>query len=167
MQARDQRRGRQETGLARSSLMPPDAGRYCRITLVPAPESTRTARDFTVATLRGWHLDALIQDTVMVVSELVANAIRHGTSDDGDDADDPGVELSWCYEASRLICTVTDRNVKPPVMKPADLCAESGRGLQVVHALAVAWGWAALSARGKTVWAAFQIPGPLRLCASR
>jgi anti-sigma regulatory factor (Ser/Thr protein kinase) len=159
MQARDQRRCVQAPGLGRSSQEPPVPDRYCQITLVPAPESASTARDFTIATLRGWHLEALIQDTVMVVSELVTNAIRHGTSCGGDSADDARVELSWLYEASRLICTVTDRSVKPPVMKPADLGAESGRGLQVVQALALAWGWAVLSTPGKAVWAAFQLPG--------
>jgi hypothetical protein len=61
---------------------------------------------------------------------------------------------------------VTDRSPKPPVLVPADLNAESGRGLQIVHALAPAWGWTMLSAQEKAVWAALQLPLPAtRRCA--
>lgn len=157
MQARDQRRSHQEPRLSR--VVPPPGSGHCRITLDPAPESTRAARDFTIAVLRGWYLDALIDDTVLVVSELVTNAIRHGTPGAGDDAARAPVELSWKCQASRLICTVTDLSLMPPVLGPADPDAESGRGLQVVQALAVAWGWMTAENGGKSVWAAFQIPG--------
>jgi anti-sigma regulatory factor (Ser/Thr protein kinase) len=160
MQARDQRCGHQEPWPAGAGLL--TDGGHRRIALDPAPESTRTARDFTIETLHGWRLDALIQDTVMVVSELVANAIRHGTvrAQDAVVTAEAQVELSWCYQASRLICTVTDRSCKPPLLATADFDAESGRGLQVVHALAVSWGWTTLDSRGKAVWAAFQLPAP-------
>jgi hypothetical protein len=154
MQAQDQRRGHQEP--APSVDVPPVAGRQCRITLAPVPQSTRTARDFTIATLHGWSLDDLIQDSVMVVSELVTNAIRHGTACSEGDAGDARVELSWWYQAGRLTCTITDGSVKQPVLEPADRDAESGRGLQVVQALAIDWGWTALRTGGKSVWAAFE-----------
>ena len=128
MQARDQRCGHQEPWPAGAGLL--TDGGHRRIALDPAPESTRTARDFTIETLHGWRLDALIQDTVMVVSELVANAIRHGTvrAQDAVVTAEAQVELSWCYQASRLICTVTDRSCKPPLLATADFDAESGRG---------------------------------------
>lgn len=174
MQAPEQRRSHQELRDPRAvppdavppEAVPPAAGRNCRISLVPTAESARTARDFTIATLRGWYLDTLIPDTVLVVSELVTNAIRHGTACPAGNADDARVELSWCCLAGRLICMVTDRSVRPPVLEPADPGAESGRGLQVVHALTIAWGWTALSTQGKTVWAAFPLPGTLG-CAHR
>lgn len=158
MQARDRRSMHEEP--APPSAVPPAAGRHCRITLAPGPESTRTARDFTTATLRWWHLEALIQDAVIVASELVTNAIRHGTPLSTDSAEDARVELSWWCRASRLICVVTDRNSKPPVPVPADLDTESGRGLHVVHALTVAWGWTVISTQEKAVWAAFLLPAP-------
>jgi two-component sensor histidine kinase len=103
----------------------------------------------------------------MVVSELVTNAIRHGRAcADAEDcaggagsADQARVELSlWC-QGSRLICTITDQSCEPPVLVAADFDAETGRGLQVVQALAISWGWRPLSSRGKAVWAAFQIDG--------
>jgi anti-sigma regulatory factor (Ser/Thr protein kinase) len=160
MQTRDERCSHQKLDL--SAGAPPAADRHRRMLLVPAPESTCTARDFTIATLRAWYLDALIQDTVLVVSELVTNAIRHGTAGHGDSAGDAPVELSLCCQSSSLICAVTDRSVSPPVLSLADPDAESGRGLQVVHALAVDWGWTALRTHGKAVWAAFELPADVR-----
>lgn len=137
----------------------PAGGGGCGISLAPVPESTKTAREFTTATLRGWHLDALIQDAVMVASELVTNAIRHGTPFGVDDEKQPRVELTWWCQASGLICVVTDWSAKPPVLAPADLHAESGRGLQIVQALADTWGWTTLSTGEKAVWAALRLPG--------
>src|SRR5262245_12271106 len=46
--------------------------------LIAGPESVRAAREFTAATLRGWKLEALVEEAVIVASELVTNAIRHG-----------------------------------------------------------------------------------------
>jgi hypothetical protein len=52
---------------------------------------------------------------------------------------------------------VTDRSPLPPVLGAADADAESGRGLQVVAAIAAAWGWTMLGACSKAVWAALGI----------
>jgi anti-sigma regulatory factor (Ser/Thr protein kinase) len=140
------------------------AGRRCRIALAPVPESARAAREFTVAALRKWQLDALIEDAVVIASELATNAIRHGTpAATGGTAGEPGggrVELSWCLQASRLICVVTDQTGTPPALAAADPEAESGHGLQIVGALAVAWGWTILGTGEKAVWAALELPGP-------
>jgi anti-sigma regulatory factor (Ser/Thr protein kinase) len=127
------------------------------------PESARAAREFTVATLRKWHLDALIEDAVVIASELATNAIRHGTPAAlGDATGDSGsgrVELSWCLQASRLICVVTDQTGTPPAIAAGGPEAESGHGLQIVGALAVAWGWTILGTGEKAVWAALELPG--------
>src|SRR5258708_992217 len=45
--------------------------------LIPGPESVKAARNFTASTQRGWKLDALVEEDVIVASELVTNAIRH------------------------------------------------------------------------------------------
>jgi anti-sigma regulatory factor (Ser/Thr protein kinase) len=132
--------------------------RQRRITLPPVPESAKAARGFTAATLRSWHLDPLISDAVLIASELVTNAINHG-SQRGQRAE-PGaaVELTWSYQVSRLICVITDRAAEPPVAAPADPDAESGHGLQIVGALAAAWGWTMLGNGDKAVWAALHLP---------
>jgi len=143
---------------------PPAAGRRRRIGLAPVPESARAAREFTDAALRSWHLDALIEDAVVIASELATNAISHGTpAATGDATGEAGsgrVELSWCLQVSRLICVVTDQTGTPPALVAGGPEAESGHGLQIVGALAVAWGWTILGTGEKAVWAALELPGP-------
>jgi hypothetical protein len=128
------------------------------------PESARAAREFTVATLHEWRLESLTEDAVVIASELATNAILHGTpAATGDVTNDPGrarVELSWCVQANRLICAVTDQAGTPPAMAVQDPEAESGHGLRIVGALAVAWGWTILGTGEKSVWAALDLPGP-------
>ena len=140
----------------------PDGGR-CRLGLAPVPESARAAREFTAATLHEWQLESLTEDAAVIASELATNAILHGTPDaTGDAADDhksARVELSWCLQASRLICVVTDQAGTPPAVAAQDPEAESGHGLQIVGALAVAWGWTILGTGEKAVWAALDLPG--------
>jgi anti-sigma regulatory factor (Ser/Thr protein kinase) len=143
---------------------PPVAGQRRRIGLAPVPESARAARTFTVATLRKWHLDALIEDAVVIASELATNAIQHGTpaatGDAAGEVESGRVELSWCLQASRLICVVTDQTGTPPALAAGGPEAESGHGLLIVGALAVAWGWTILGTGKKAVWAALELPGP-------
>jgi hypothetical protein len=142
---------------------PPGAGRRRRLWLAPAPESARTAREFTVAILHEWHLEPLTEDAVVIASELTTNAIQHGTpaatGNDANDAEHARVELIWCLQASRLICAVTDQTGTPPTVAAQDPEAESGHGLQIVGALAVAWGWTILGTGEKAVWAALDLPG--------
>ena len=133
-------------------------GQHCQVILCPALESAKLARDFTRNTLRQWQLDSLAHEAVIIASELVTNAIRHGVSVATGNCGQSGVELSWQRHASRLICVVTDQSTKPPVLAAAGPDAESGRGLQVVQALAAGWGWMMLGAQEKAVWAALLLP---------
>jgi anti-sigma regulatory factor (Ser/Thr protein kinase) len=130
-----------------------------RVFLAIGPESAKAARDFTKSVLREWGLDELIAEAALIASELVTNAIRHGACGpaEGDDETQAKVELAWQRQASRVICVVTDRSPLPPVFGAADSDAESGRGLQVVAAIAAAWGWTMLGACSKAVWAALGI----------
>jgi anti-sigma regulatory factor (Ser/Thr protein kinase) len=138
-------------------MMSATTDRQVRITLPPVPESAGMARDFTAAALRKWHLDSLISDAVLIASELVTNAISHGTKSAAPQP--PGsVELTWSYQVSRLICVIIDQAGEPPVIAPADEEAESGHGLRIVAALAAAWGWTMLGTGEKAVWAALQLP---------
>jgi Histidine kinase-like ATPase domain len=158
----------------------PDSG-HRRTALAAGPESIAAARDFTTATLHGWRLDVLIRDAVMVASELVTNAVRYGSRYAGnrqtaggraivgppgdssravtpEEMARPQVGLAWCRQTRRLVCVVTDRSTNPPRLVPAGPDAESGRGLQIVHAISTAWGWTLLNAEEKAVWATFQLP---------
>ena len=142
-----------------------DSGELSELALKPGTESVKAARDFTAATLHGWHLDGLIEDAVIIASELVTNAIKHGTglagvSPSGPDGPEepPEVELAWQRFASRVTCVVTDGSSRAPTLTGADMSAENGRGLQVVHALAAAWGWMMIGSREKAVWATLLLP---------
>jgi anti-sigma regulatory factor (Ser/Thr protein kinase) len=130
----------------------------CELVLNPGPESVQAARQFTAATLRDWQLADLAEEAVIVASELVTNAIRHGTRCSVSPAIAPTVQLAWHRQADRIVCVVTDSSDSPPVLEEADATSESGRGLQVVHALTAGWGWAMLGACQKAVWAMFLLP---------
>lgn len=134
------------------------AGRHRRVVLSPVLESARLARDFTRTTLLDWQLDALACEAVTIASELVTNAIKHGISLATAGSDRSGVGLAWQRHASRLVCVVTDPSACPPVLAISGSDAESGRGLHVVQALAIAWGWMMLNAQEKAVWAALLLP---------
>jgi anti-sigma regulatory factor (Ser/Thr protein kinase) len=123
---------------------PRDAGLACR-----------GAREFTGQILRGWGLPVLAEDAAVIVSELVTNALLHGCARGAADQ----VELLLWRRAGQMVCAVTDLGPQPPVMASPAPLAEAGRGLQVVQALSVTWGWTRLGGRRKVVWAALRLPG--------
>jgi Histidine kinase-like ATPase domain len=122
------------------------------------PESPRAAREFARETLLSWDMSAAFQDTAVVVSELVTNALCHGARVVADGVAPGQVEFSLWHRASHLVCAVTDPSAEPPVLRQPDPGSEAGRGLQVVQALATTWGWAMLGLHRKMVWAALRVP---------
>jgi anti-sigma regulatory factor (Ser/Thr protein kinase) len=117
--------------------------------------SPRTARDFTLATLRTWGLTALCEDAAVIVSELVTNAVRHGRPLGG--PGEPLVRLTLARHGGLLVCIVADAHAGEPSMRESDDACENGRGLHVVEALSRVWGWTPLPGMGKAVWAALTI----------
>ena len=101
------------------------------------------ARRFVADTLSSWRLDKLIDDCLMVVSELVTNAVIHAESDFT-------VSLSSHGDAVRL--SVHDHSPVVPVMRSPVPAAVSGRGLRMVTALTRRWGTDFVD-DGKIVWA--------------
>ncbi len=118
--------------------------------------SPRIAREFTSATLCSWGLAELTDDAVVIVSELVTNAIRHGgcTLAGGDERP---VKLSIVRNGRFVVCIVTDPSGDDPTVRSPDDACETGRGLQVIEALSRAWGWSPLPGMGKAVWAAIDV----------
>jgi anti-sigma regulatory factor (Ser/Thr protein kinase) len=126
----------------------------------PAPEAVKAAREFTSETLLRWGLRGLIQDATVVVSELVTNALRHGTRSGEDGAGGTQTELVLWGREGYLVCVVIDSNASPPMRAPAGLATEDGRGLHVVQALAATWGWTVLGIDRKAIWAVIRAPDP-------
>jgi anti-sigma regulatory factor (Ser/Thr protein kinase) len=87
---------------------------------------------------------ALREDTVLLATELVTNAVRHGRSE-------VSVRLWPGPDVVRV--EVSDANPHRPEPGGYDLDAEDGRGLLIVGALSSRWGTAPLpGGTGKTVW---------------
>jgi anti-sigma regulatory factor (Ser/Thr protein kinase) len=107
-------------------------------------QARRAVRDV----LLSWRLPELVDAVVLAVSELVTNALRHGR---------PPVHLVLHRERACVRLDVHDGRppVPPSDRRPASDEAESGRGLQIVHALAVDVGCERVPGDGKVVHASF------------
>jgi signal transduction histidine kinase len=98
-----------------------------------------------------WEVGESAQCVLLVVSELVGNALRHGG----------GGEVGLVVRGGDGVAVVEVRDGSPegPVLgSGADPYAESGRGLLIVAAVARDWGWAPC-AGGKAVWAVVPCAG--------
>ncbi|MEU8801833.1 ATP-binding protein [Spirillospora sp. NPDC048819] len=102
------------------------------------------ARALTARTLSEWRVTDP-GDVVLMVDELVTNAVVHGAGP---------VRLALRLDGRRLLAEVGDANPAPPAApaEPAVLdWSEAGRGLLLVAALAAEHGTRP-DAGGKTVW---------------
>jgi anti-sigma regulatory factor (Ser/Thr protein kinase) len=120
--------------------------------LRPLPEAVRAGRDFARTVLLDWGLTDLVDVTGLVVSELLTNALRHGVTG-GRRHDDCPIRLRLLGQAPYVMCMVADPGDGVPVQREYDACAENGRGLSVVQACSVRWGWHLVDGGGKVVWA--------------
>ncbi|MGW1024556.1 SpoIIE family protein phosphatase [Streptomyces sp. NPDC002577] len=107
------------------------------------PEAARHARRFTRRTLRKWAVTRETDTVLLVVSELVTNALVH--------TEGP-VRLDLTRIEDRLRVAVADASPRTPV-KPANLGWEAtgGRGILLVEAVSAAWGTVPAGG-GKQVW---------------
>ena len=119
-------------------------------------ESVRVARDFTAATLRRWGVDSeQSDDIVVVVSELLTNALRYTVPCPGAVWPRWPVRLGLLQPGPWVLCAVSDPSDEVPVAKEPCWFGESGRGLHVVSSLCDEWGCTAPGPKGKVVWAMF------------
>jgi anti-sigma regulatory factor (Ser/Thr protein kinase) len=125
--------------------------------LRPVSVSSRTAREFATSTLNSWGLSELIDDAVVIISELVTNAVRHGVPPYAAAAGDMPIKLSLVRQGRFLVLVVSDPSDQGPKVRTADDVCENGRGLHVIEALSRVWGWTPLPGTGKAVWAALSL----------
>ncbi|MFD9005840.1 SpoIIE family protein phosphatase [Streptomyces sp. NPDC059582] len=127
----------------------------------PVGRSVATARAFVRDTLQGWGFADIVDDAVVLTSELVTNAVVHaGTSADvlclrSDEG--ARIEVSDRYPEREIPLQGTAVNMGSPDR-------EGGRGLQLCAALAGRWG-VEYTPTHKNVW--FQLHLPERPVGTR
>jgi anti-sigma regulatory factor (Ser/Thr protein kinase) len=121
-------------------------------------DTVPTARTRTHAVLREWGVTPsdLIEDVLVVVSELVSNAVVASRAL----PETPPVRVWVCCDWARVLVEVGDENPARPVRTSPNEDALSGRGLVVIEALSSSWGWFSATHHGlaKVVWADLHIP---------
>jgi len=115
------------------------------MTLPAANLSVRLARQATRAVLTAWRLAHVEETAVLLVSELVTNAVRHARG-----TDVIAVDLRAARTLLRIEIQDTDRHWPQP--RVPDGFDESGFGFVLVDALAGKWG-VRETETGKAVWA--------------
>jgi anti-sigma regulatory factor (Ser/Thr protein kinase) len=114
------------------------------VSLPDPARAVRQARRAAADILARWKCDAeSIEDAVLIVSEMVTNAIRHCAG---------AVILHLSRAADYIRIEVTDSSPHKPRLIDAPPDAESGRGLRIISQLATRWGYSP-TGRGKLVWA--------------
>jgi len=122
-----------------------DPGRRLQMTLPAAYPSVWLARQATRVVLTAWRLAHVEETAVLLVSELVTNAVRHARGT-GVIAVDLHAARTWL----RIEIQDTDRHWPQP--RVPDRLDESGFGFVLVDALAGEWGVRETDT-GKAVWA--------------
>ncbi|WP_432186205.1 ATP-binding protein [Streptomyces sp. Tue6028] len=106
----------------------------------------------------GGVADSVIDDAVLILSELLSNACRHGRPLGDALTGDGDVRAAWRVDTSgRLVVEVTDGGGPTrPVPATPSVTARGGRGLNIISALAKDWG-VRDDVRGEvTVWVVVQ-----------
>jgi hypothetical protein len=127
-------------------------------------DQVRSARHFTVSTLQRWGAAERCDDIAVVVSELLANALRHALPAATEARAGWPVQLGLLQRGRCVTCAIADPSRAPPVPGEPEYLGETGRGLHVIAALSDRWGFITSGDGGKVTWALFftQLapPGP-------
>ncbi|MDA0565478.1 SpoIIE family protein phosphatase [Streptomonospora sp. S1-112] len=140
--------------------MPSETLKTARREFSPAPETAGEARDFVRETLASWGAERSADDIVLLVSELVTNAVVHAES---------VLELVVRRLPSAVEVVVADRVPERAVPQAGPLAVDTspsadpgrsgGLGLALAAALATSWG-VSYSKDDKAVWFRMQEDAP-------
>jgi len=129
--------------------------RHLQLTLPASGRPVRLARQVTCEVLTAWRLAHVEETAVLLVSELVTNAVRDARSTDA---------ITMELEAVRTRLRVEVYRCRPGLAAPRTPGGfdESGFGSVLIDSLADKWG-VRESVTGKAVWAELDLrggPGP-------
>lgn len=119
--------------------------RNLQMTLPNTDHAVRQARQATRAALAAWQLAYLEETAVLLVSELVTNAVRHARH-----TSVIGLKLKTTETWLRI--EIVDADPRWPQLRTPTGFDESGFGFVLVESLAGKWGVHEVAA-GKAVWA--------------
>ncbi|MEU9125171.1 ATP-binding protein [Streptomyces sp. NPDC048506] len=135
------------------------------LVMTPVPEVVPKARRFVIGVVNRWGLGEIGGTAALLTSELVSNAVRHGS---------PTAERSACGNGQRILLTVrrmrlygglfievwdpASKGLRPQ-LRVAAPHEEFGRGLQLIRTLSRAWGHYPPAHGGRTVWCELALPG--------
>jgi len=114
----------------------------------PVAESVRAARDLVAHACQDWGCGVEADAAMLVVSELVTNALIHAGA---------GPVMFVARFGSRLRLAVRDGNARRPQPRKVDPSHPSGRGMLLVAAMSRAWGVLPTAEGGKVVWAVLDV----------
>jgi hypothetical protein len=118
------------------------------------PTAPGCGRAWTRQILREWDLDPLADSTELLVSELTTNALQASAP-----IADATIGLWLASDCERAVILVWDPSPQPPTPANPDQDTENGRGLLLVQAISLKWGWYFPDSNfprghaGKVVWA--------------
>ncbi|MFB0632812.1 SpoIIE family protein phosphatase [Streptomyces sp. AB3(2024)] len=112
------------------------------------PSEVGTVRNAAARQLDAWGLSELGFSTELILSELITNALRHGSGP---------VRVRLLYDHA-LTCEVWDGSSTAPHLRYAATTDEGGRGLFLVAQLSEHWG-TRYTPEGKVIWAEQSLPG--------
>jgi hypothetical protein len=111
--------------------------------LTAVPHAPRMARQLAGEACQIWGMSHLLFSTRLIVSELVANAVRHAGTDIG---------VTFARRAERLHLIVSDHDHRVPDLPAPRNGTAAISGLHLVQAVAARWGTIPTS-DGKMIWA--------------
>jgi anti-sigma regulatory factor (Ser/Thr protein kinase) len=113
------------------------------LALPAEPKSAGAARHSLASFCRDRGAPAeLTEDAILVISELVTNAVMHARTP----------TLAWAeYEAGAITLAVVDGSASLPSLLAPNARRENGRGVAIVDELGATWGLIKTSL-GKIVW---------------
>ncbi|MFJ8076515.1 SpoIIE family protein phosphatase [Streptomyces sp. NPDC096176] len=113
------------------------------------PAAVAGMRAAVAEKLDDWGLSELAFAMELVISELLTNAIRHGSAP---------VTMRLLRDRT-LTCEVTDGSSTAPHLRYAATMDEGGRGLFLIAQMAERWG-TRYTPQGKVIWAELALPRP-------